>query len=188
MSEWSQERVEALKRGFAAGLSFARIAREIGGGVTRNACIGKATRMGLERSRDKAAFHQLASKVGTANHKAVEAGRERLKAPPVARATAQNNGFNFRGAHVQPAGLRALAAFDERAFEGLQGGVAMAEVERHHCRWPFGDPERRDFRFCGARKARGSYCSAHAAIAFPVPPEQILAEAQALERLFGRVS
>jgi GcrA cell cycle regulator len=186
MHSWSAERVEALKMGFHAGHSFAWIAKDLGSGVSRSACIGKAMRLGLVRSGDKAAFHQIASKVGTANRadKAPSRLAARLQAPPVARATAQNNGLNFRGPQVRPAGLKALAVFEAAG----EGGVRLFDVERHHCRWPFGDPEQRDFRFCGARKARGSYCAAHAAIAFPAPSEQEAAEVASLERLLRRLA
>ncbi len=47
---WSSERVELLKQFFHAGLTCSQIAREIG--VTRNAVIGKMSRLGLSRPRD----------------------------------------------------------------------------------------------------------------------------------------
>jgi len=47
---WDDPRnVETLSRLFAEGKSFAQIAAEIGQGATRNACIGKAKRMNLQR-------------------------------------------------------------------------------------------------------------------------------------------
>lgn len=39
-------------------------------------------------------------------------------------------------------------------------------LEEHHCRWPIGDPASPNFRFCGARKERGSYCEYHRGIAY----------------------
>src|SRR5262245_36511577 len=47
---WSAARVELLKQFFNAGLTCSQIAREIG--VTRNAVIGKMSRLGLSRPRD----------------------------------------------------------------------------------------------------------------------------------------
>ncbi len=181
VTPWSDERVEALKRGFAAGDSFACIARDIGGGISRSACIGKAARLKLERAGDKREFHRLASKIATAARVpcANEGFGGRPKAPPVARANAQNNGLNFRGPPARPAGLRALAAFEP----SLEGMVKMVEVERRHCRWPFGDPETTDFRFCGARRVQGAYCAAHARRAYISVPES-----ENLERLFGRLA
>ena len=68
MTSWTEERVEALKRRFQAGESFAVIARGLGGGISRSACIGKAARLGLERCRDQGEFHRVASKVATRHH------------------------------------------------------------------------------------------------------------------------
>ena len=44
---WTDERVETLKRMWAEGQSASQIAKELGG-VTRNAVIGKAHRLGLQ--------------------------------------------------------------------------------------------------------------------------------------------
>lgn len=44
---WTDERVEQLKALWNEGLSASQIARVLGGGVTRNAVIGKVHRLGL---------------------------------------------------------------------------------------------------------------------------------------------
>ncbi|RMF09448.1 MAG: global cell cycle regulator GcrA-like protein [Alphaproteobacteria bacterium] len=44
---WTEERIERLKTLWEKGLSASQIASELGEGVTRNAVIGKAHRMGL---------------------------------------------------------------------------------------------------------------------------------------------
>ncbi|WP_417319105.1 GcrA family cell cycle regulator [Emcibacter sp.] len=44
---WTDERVEKLRELWDKGLSASQIAKELGEGVTRNAVIGKAHRMGL---------------------------------------------------------------------------------------------------------------------------------------------
>ena len=46
---WTQERVELLKSRFAAGLSCRQMADEIG--VSRNAVIGKLSRLNLTREQ-----------------------------------------------------------------------------------------------------------------------------------------
>lgn len=188
MTTWSDERVEMLKHRFQAGESFAAIARALGSGVSRSACIGKATRMGLERSCDGREFHRVASKVATSHAQGRDKGRDRdwerrPRAPLVARAPAQNNGLNFHGPRIRSAGLTALAGFQGAGEEPGESGVRMAQVERGHCRWPFGDPETSAFRFCGAPKTKGAYCAAHAARAYLPPPEGESGEMFA--RLFG---
>ena len=50
--QWSPERVEILTRLWAEGLSARQIAEKLGGGVTRNAVIGKAHRLNLQRGTE----------------------------------------------------------------------------------------------------------------------------------------
>lgn len=52
---WSDEDTEKLKKFVAQGLSYSRIAALLGNGKTRNACIGKAKRLGIsdEKPRGK---------------------------------------------------------------------------------------------------------------------------------------
>ena len=45
---WTDERIAILKRGWEGGKTATQIAEELGEGVTRNAVIGKAHRLGLE--------------------------------------------------------------------------------------------------------------------------------------------
>ena len=50
--QWSPERVETPTRLWAEGLSARQIAEKLGGGVTRNAVIGKAHRLNLQRGTE----------------------------------------------------------------------------------------------------------------------------------------
>jgi len=43
-----------------------------------------------------------------------------------------------------------------------------AQAADDPCRWPFGDPKKPSFYFCGAPIARGAYCAAHHARAYKV--------------------
>ena len=45
---WTDDRIDILKKLWAKGLSASQIAGQIGDGVTRNAVIGKAHRLGLK--------------------------------------------------------------------------------------------------------------------------------------------
>ncbi|MEM1021747.1 MAG: GcrA family cell cycle regulator [Sphingomonadales bacterium] len=45
---WTDERIEALRKLWDEGLSASQIAEKLGEGVTRNAVIGKAHRLGLK--------------------------------------------------------------------------------------------------------------------------------------------
>jgi len=50
-STWNDERVNLLKQMWGAGKTAAEIAAQLGGGITRNAVIGKAHRLGLSGGR-----------------------------------------------------------------------------------------------------------------------------------------
>ena len=46
---WTDDRIAVLRKLWSDGLSASQIAKELGEGVTRNAVIGKAHRLGLEK-------------------------------------------------------------------------------------------------------------------------------------------
>ena len=52
-AEWDEPRTELLKRLWVAGETARTIAEALGGGVTRNAVIGKAHRLGLTGQHGK---------------------------------------------------------------------------------------------------------------------------------------
>ena len=54
-AEWDEVRTELLKRLWLAGETARTIAERLGGGVTRNAVIGKAHRLGLTGQHGKGA-------------------------------------------------------------------------------------------------------------------------------------
>ena len=140
---WTTERVALLKNRIAAGLSCAQIAREIG--VSRNAVIGKANRLGL--SRFKSATTGQAQRAGVPN-----GARTRIA-----------------GSHRT---LRAVWAKPESCFaEGppqpSANRCSLFELQQWHCRWPMGDPTSENFGFCGCKPAGDlPYCPAHARMAY----------------------
>lgn len=45
--------------------------------------------------------------------------------------------------------------------------LQVVDLEAHHCRWPYGDPHRPGFYFCGADALAGQvYCGNHMRVAF----------------------
>ncbi len=50
---WTEERVKTLKKLWEEGKTARQIAETLGGGLTRNAVIGKANRMGLRTPSSK---------------------------------------------------------------------------------------------------------------------------------------
>jgi GcrA cell cycle regulator len=96
-------------------------------GMTRNAVIGKAHRLGLERQK-------------TANRPGERQRPHKRKPPPIVV--------------IVPAPL------PPDPPKPPPSGVKLVDLERHHCRWPLGEP--RDMLFCGQPKWElTSYCPFH---------------------------
>lgn len=145
---WTPERVETLKSLWAQGLTVTAIACELGGGLTRNAIIGKVYRLKLQgRSGPVSNMAQKA-----AIRRARKAGK-RPTLPPLPR--------NRPAPDIQPNSVPTRA----EAWFPLEGStpVALADLERGQCKWPIGD---NPILFCGCA-AEGIYCPTHTALAHP---------------------
>jgi GcrA cell cycle regulator len=143
---WTAERIALLKDRIDAGLSCGQIAREIG--VSRNAVIGKANRLGLSRSKGVSPRH-----------------RERTDARSVARSRVASQHRTLLALWAKPA-----LAFAE-APEDSANLCPLFELQQWHCRWPIGDPTAENFGFCGNKQVDSlPYCAAHARMAYRRAP------------------
>src|ERR1700687_3376884 len=140
---WTAERVELLKSRCAAGLSARDIAGEIG--VSRNAVIGKLSRLSLTRESSGDARRPARN----------DAAKER-------RARA--------GPRLQYQMLKALygeqpATEDEPIHNGHR--CSLLELSEQRCRWPISTPGAADFCFCGNTPIAGlPYCAGHTRLAY----------------------
>ena len=75
-TEWDEVRTELLKRLWAAGETARTIAERLGGGVTRNAVIGKAHRLGLTGQHGKGTAPAWVSAAGEGPEAATQAEAE----------------------------------------------------------------------------------------------------------------
>jgi GcrA cell cycle regulator len=155
---WTDERVDLLKKLWGDGLSASQIATEIGGGITRNAVIGKVHRLGLS-GRGKA----KAPPPARPKAKAVPAPSAPAPAPRPAAIVAPPPAALAIEAAPEPA---PVAVADEVGLP-LSERVTIMDLRESMCRWPMGDPTKPEFRFCGARSVTGlPYCSHHAQVAY----------------------
>ncbi|MDP3656190.1 MAG: GcrA family cell cycle regulator, partial [Brevundimonas sp.] len=131
------------------GQSASQIAKQLGGGVTRNAVIGKVHRLGLS---GRAAPSQPARAT-------FRPSRPRPAAQPTQAPSAPR-----RIEAVQP---RAVAAPSVPApMPDLPGTATVMTLGAHMCKWPIGDPSSNEFSFCGRRSSEGVYCVEHARVAY----------------------
>ena len=114
----------------------ARMSEKFGTEVTRNACIGKARRLGL------------ATKNGVPR-----------KAPP--GPAAKNKVVAFRRPPVK---VDAPIEYQWHKPRDGGGGVNIYQLRHNSCRWPLGGPLLRPpYQYCGCRALPGGpYCAEHA--------------------------
>jgi GcrA cell cycle regulator len=151
--EWSTERIEQLRSLWHDGLSASQIATHLGG-ITRNAVIGKAHRLGLT-GRPSPIKNRP---VGVARPRPARRPRvEQVPAPRIAAAAPPPP------RQVEPPPQR----YVER--EDVPGASILTLTDRI-CKWPIGDPRHPDFHFCGRASAEGlPYCADHARRAYQPP-------------------
>jgi GcrA cell cycle regulator len=142
---WTEERLELLKRHFAAGLTCREIAGDIG--VSRNAVIGKLSRLNLTRDE---------------NPKTPRPPRKDRDAPKGHR----------RGSvpRLQYRILQAVYA-EPRASDNEPIATvhccSLLELSEQRCRWPISTPGAEDFCFCGNTPVEGlPYCPGHTRLAY----------------------
>ena len=145
---WTEDRVGALKKLWLEGQSASQIAKQLGGGVTRNAVIGKVHRLGLS---GRAAPSQPARAT-------FRPSRPRPVHPTQAPSAPR------RIEAVQP--RVAAAASVPAPMPDLPGTATVMTLGAHMCKWPIGDPSSTEFSFCGRRASEGVYCVEHARVAY----------------------
>jgi GcrA cell cycle regulator len=145
---WTEQRIELLKNRFEAGLTAREIAVDIG--VSRNAVIGKLSRLNLHREKD-IDQRRLAQKQ---DPKKSIRGR-RLKTTP----------------RLQYEMLRSLygepGASDDDGPVHSEHRCSLLELNEQKCRWPISAPGADDFCFCGNTPVEGlPYCAGHTRLAY----------------------
>ena len=148
---WNDERVDALKKLWADGLSASQIAGRLGG-VTRNAVIGKVHRLGLAGRATTSRMKSPRSSRVRAAHAAKRMMRARQ--PAVGNSPLRNLYLGETEPYV-PAAEELVIPLNERKY--------IQTLTESCCRWPIGDPQQPEFHFCGKKKIPGlPYCEVHA--------------------------
>jgi GcrA cell cycle regulator len=146
---WTEERIAQLKAGWEGGMTASQIAEALGEGVSRNAVIGKAHRLGLE-SRP--------SPVKGTEEAAVAPAPPKAAAPVAAPAAAP--------APAATVVAKAPAA-KKPARTGKAARTTLLDLNEKICKWPIGHPGEADFHFCGKpSQASFPYCTEHCLVAY----------------------
>lgn len=167
---WTEQQIQTLKKMWGNGYSASEIAKCLGGGLTRNAVIGKAHRMKLSAgaaARTKVKPPTKSSGVVMSPIKKISKRRNLMRTlPPVQSTTTQRKSMD-------PI-LRPIEVTKRTE------GIPVTKAGERHCRWPIGDPRSPDFRFCGCDIHEGlPYCTQHARVAYQTVSRRSRANANA---------
>ena len=188
---WTDERIDRLKSMWESGLTASQIADDLGG-VSRNAVIGKAHRLGLKsRPSPVKANEPEAKPAAKAKAKPAEKPAAMRPAAPVERAapvaaapmapvqprsdmpkivSIGPGGFMRQGpgdqqAPIPPAPPRRLVP--AKPSPEIADKTSLLELNERVCRWPMGHPGEADFHFCGVAVNPGfPYCVEHCGRAY----------------------
>ena len=160
---WTAEAVEHLKRLALEGKSASSIAAALGV-ESRNAVIGKASRVGIKlngggRPNASGKTRAGARRAEWATVSYPQAGSKQsatavlTRDPRVERGDEREAGWTFGDAEV-----------------GEMRRLRFEEIREFACRWPLGDPRSGEFAYCGLTPVRGqSYCAGHCRMAYRPP-------------------
>jgi GcrA cell cycle regulator len=161
---WTAEAVEDLKRLALEGKSASHIAAALGVG-SRNAVIGKASRIGIKLSGGGGASVRGKGAARVARPQWAAAHHARPNADP------QRSGAAFaRDLQVSPRDGGAAGKSFGGAEIGEMRRLRFEDIRESACRWPLGDPRSGDFAYCGLTPVGGqSYCAGHYQMAYRSP-------------------
>ena len=175
---WTEERIERLKKMWHDGATASQIADELGG-VSRNAVIGKAHRLGLEQrpspvkpGDEKDAKKAAPAPAPKAAPPKAEAPRAAPAAPAAAAPQAQHHaphqprsgGPEIQYRSIGPGGFVRQGPGDQQApippapprrlvpakpSPEVADKTSLLELNDRICKWPMGHPGEPDFYFCG---------------------------------------
>ena len=192
---WTEERIERLKKMWHDGATASQIADELGG-VSRNAVIGKAHRLGLEQrpSPVKPGEEKEAKKPAAATPRPapkVEAARPAPAPIPTPAAPAgahpappapNRSAPEMQYRSIGPGGFIRQGPGDQqppippapprrlvpaKPSPEVADKTGLLDLNDRVCKWPMGHPGEPDFHFCGQPANPGfPYCVQHCGVAY----------------------
>ena len=190
---WTDERIDRLKHLWTQGMTASQVADELGG-VSRNAVIGKAHRLGLqsrpspvkpneeagvaapsapdaEAEADPFEPEEEAESDGASEPAAAPAAGAEPAASPQAQIRSIGPGGFVRQAPgeqqspIPPAPPRRLVPAKPSPEVATKTG--LLDLNEKICKWPIGHPGEPDFHFCGSPANPGfPYCVEHCGVAY----------------------
>ena len=172
---WTDERVEKLKKLWSEGLSASQIAAQLGG-VSRNAVIGKVHRLNLP-GRAKAGGTPTAARPKRPAPAAPRPAAFQAR-PVAARAVARPAEDNLAREEADTdfevrAETLPVPANGNGVVVPMTRKLELTQLTERTCKWPIGDPLNDDFHFCGNESPDNSpYCTYHQRLAYQPSAER----------------
>lgn len=177
---WTDERVEKLKKLWSEGLSASQIAAQLGG-VSRNAVIGKVHRLSLPgRAKAGGTTAARSQKRATVPGHAGHSGQSRTQttfAPrtTMTRTVARPSGATMLKEEVEIDLMEEMevSTNSNNVVVPIFRRVPLIRLTERTCKWPLGDPLKEDFCFCGNDSPDTSpYCNFHQKLAYQPSAER----------------
>ena len=154
---WDDNNVSKLRELWDQGLPTAQIGKLLG--FTKNAVVGKAHRIGLER------------RPSPIRRTAVKPDRKKARSPIIPKLN-----FEVKKDEVKENPVH------QQTFQPLVKNLFTKSVKRG-CEWPEGHPDESDFKFCGKERFEDKpYCIDHCAIAYVIPEKEESEKQQIVQR------
>tara|TARA_Y100001936_G_C15544254_1_gene394133 strand:- start:51 stop:518 length:468 start_codon:yes stop_codon:yes gene_type:complete len=143
---WDENNVTKLRELWDQGLPTAQIGKLLG--FTKNAVVGKAHRIGLER------------RPSPIRRTAVKPDRKKARSPVMPK-------LNFENSQEKSVGQK-----DVNSFQPVVKNI-FNNHQKRGCEWPVGHPDEIDFHFCDKERFEDKpYCIDHCAVAYVIPEKE----------------
>lgn len=170
---WTDDRVEKLKKLWSEGLSASQIAAQLGG-VSRNAVIGKVHRLSLpgraKAGGTTAARSQKRATVSTVSRPQASSS---FAQRTVTRTVTRPAGATMLKEEIEIDALEVMETLPNNVVVPIFRRVPLIRLTERTCKWPLGDPLKEDFCFCGNDSPDSSpYCGFHQKLAYQPSAER----------------
>ena len=144
---WDDSNVSKLRELWDQGLPTAQIGKLLG--FTKNAVVGKAHRIGLER------------RPSPIRRTAVKPDRKKARSPIIPKLNFETTKDEIKDKPIV-----------QQNFQPIVKNLFTKKVRRG-CEWPEGHPDESDFKFCGKERFEEKpYCIDHCAVAYVIPEKE----------------
>ena len=163
---WNEENVVKLRELWDQGLPTAQIGKLLG--FTKNAVVGKAHRIGLER------------RPSPIRRTAVKPDRKKARSPVVPK-------LNFESQVTLNKSDTNKTEYQQTTsnikFQPKTKNL-FAVAPKRGCEWPEGHPDEVEFHFCGKERFEDKpYCLDHCAVAYIIPDKEEAESQQVNDKL-----